>query len=111
MTQPQEKLLPCPFCGAGELLNMTGQVGMGVSCLKEDCAAYMANVPLLKWNTRTPTAELEKDRARLDWLEKSQGCATWDDNDFWSCYTSHGYVSGNNLRQAIDAAMGKETKK
>ena len=44
--------LPCPFCGQPAQKMDKHLPWVGYSCMDRDCAAYMANLPLEKWNRR-----------------------------------------------------------
>jgi hypothetical protein len=57
-TMEQEKLLPCPFCGSGDVTESIGETGDGKPFTYIECSDCAATAEPDMWNRRSPSAEL-----------------------------------------------------
>jgi Lar family restriction alleviation protein len=78
-------LLPCPFCG-GEARPEAMVVGWRIGCPRSACSFSGPYSPskdvaeaIAAWNRRTPSADLEAARAKIERLEGALAA----EDDYW----------------------------
>ena len=127
------KLLPCPFCGAGETeIRPNGQQWLGMRysepasvSVRHWCAKVEGQPSRLlervgkdepsaiaAWNLRSrEQAPAPEDSMMLDWLETqdlNDIAVIRQTNDIVGINVGHGPRYGRTLREAIRAAMGAD---